>query len=116
MQIAYLSITGQVKRFVNKLDFPSYELSDYPSDSHDFVLIVPTYEPEITYPADDFLTDHSEHCLGIIGSGNRNFGDEFVYTAKDLAHDYKLPMLYAFEFSGTEEDVKKVDQLLKNLL
>lgn len=117
MKIAYFSVTGQVRRFVKKLDLPSFEITDFSQSDVDdsFILVVPTYEPDITYPADEFLEDYSDKCCGILGSGNRNFGDEFVYTAKDLAKKYNLPMLYSFEFNGTQEDVANVLEIITKI-
>ena len=58
----------------------------------------------------DFLTyeDNKNNFLGIIGCGNRNFNDLFAQTAKKIAVTLEVPILYLLEFSGTNEDVKKV--------
>ncbi|KMT41278.1 class Ib ribonucleoside-diphosphate reductase assembly flavoprotein NrdI [Melissococcus plutonius] len=110
MKIVYFSVTGQTKRFINKLNLPSYEID--PSDPYvkmneSYILIVPTYDKEITEIVNDFIEyeDNQDYCQGVAGSGNRNFAHLFVYTAKDIAHDYNVPLLFAFEFSGTNEDV-----------
>ncbi|WEV44613.1 class Ib ribonucleoside-diphosphate reductase assembly flavoprotein NrdI [Streptococcaceae bacterium ESL0687] len=117
MKVAYFSVTGQVKRFVAKLGLENFSITDFSQEdaTSDYILIVPTYEEMITEPADDFLEDYSENCLGVVGSGNRNFGDEFVFTAKDLAKKYDIPMLYAFEFNGTQEDVQNVLNLIEEI-
>ncbi|WEV60113.1 class Ib ribonucleoside-diphosphate reductase assembly flavoprotein NrdI [Streptococcaceae bacterium ESL0729] len=117
MKIAYFSVTGQVKRFVGKLGLENFDITDFSEDdaSNDYILIVPTYEEMITEPATDFLEDHLDGCVGIMGSGNRNFGDDFVFTAKNLAKAYDKPMLYAFEFNGTQEDVENVLNIIEEI-
>lgn len=115
MNIAYFSVTGQVKRFTKKLSLSSFDISEHPDTDEKFILVVPTYEPEITFPADDFMADNYQNCLGILGSGNRNFGHDFVYTAKDLSKKYKVPLLYSFEFNGTEEDIQNVLNIINQL-
>lgn len=52
-----------------------------------FVLIVPTYEDEITYPVTEFLeyANNAASLKGIVGTGNRNFAELFIFTAKNLA-------------------------------
>lgn len=44
---------------------------------------------------------------GVAGSGNINFADLFVFTARDIAKKYNVPIIAEFEFSGTETDVEK---------
>ena len=58
----------------------------------------------------DFSTykDNKKNLIGIIGCGNRNFNDLFAQTAKKIAVTLEVPILYLLEFSGTNEDVKKV--------
>lgn len=59
---------------------------------------------------DDFLTYkvNKKNLIGIIGCGNRNFNELFAQTAKKIAVTFEVPILHLLEFSGTNEDVKKV--------
>lgn len=52
---------------------------------------------------------------GISGSGNRNFAELFVFSAKDIAKKYGVPLIYAFEFSGTKEDVDNFEKEVTEL-
>ena len=58
----------------------------------------------------DFSTykDNNKNSIGIICCGNRNFNDLFAQIAKKSAVTLEVPILYLLEFSGTNEDVKKV--------
>lgn len=120
MNVVYLSITGQTRRFVNKLDLPAYEIepaNPFFELREPFVLVVPTYDLEMTEVVNDFLEykENQQFCKGVAGGGNRNFAELFIYTAKDLARDYQLLLLFAFEFSGTEEDVKNFKKVVNQI-
>ncbi|WP_375179861.1 class Ib ribonucleoside-diphosphate reductase assembly flavoprotein NrdI [Enterococcus rotai] len=120
MKIVYFTVTGQTRRFIKKLDLAAYEIE--PADpffeiNEPFVLVVPTYDQEITEVVNDFLDykTNREHLQGVAGGGNLNFAELFVYTAKDIARDYNVPMLFAFEFSGTNEDVESFKKVVSEL-
>lgn len=117
MKLVFFSLTGQTRRFIKKLDLPSYEI-DATNPFHEmnepYILIVPTYDIEVTEVVNDFIEykTNQEHLLGVAGGGNLNFGDLFVFTAKDIAKDYNIPLVFSFEFSGTDEDVKNFKKVV----
>lgn len=53
-----------------------------------------------------FLNDERNRSMicGVIGAGNRNFGDRFAYAADIIARKCDVPLLYKFELSGTPTD------------
>ena len=111
MKIVYITLTGQTRKFVNKLDMEAIELS--PIDpfievNEPFIIVAPTYEKEATEILWEFLDtgENKRYFQGVAGGGNRNFNELFVFTAKDLARDYDVPLLHAFEFQGSPNDVK----------
>ena len=53
------------------------------------------------------------YCLGIIGSGNRNFNKQFCLTAFQYADQFGFPVIDVFELRGTDEDVERIS---KNIL
>ncbi|GBG95507.1 ribonucleotide reductase [Ligilactobacillus salitolerans] len=121
MKIVYFSVTGQTRRFVKKLHLSdSYEIDPIDPEyevGEPFVLIVPTYAKDITEPVTDFLYfgDNRQQLQGIAGSGNRNFAELFVFTAKDLAQEFQVPLLYSFEFNGTLKDVANFEKVVKEI-
>ena len=121
MKIVYFSVTGQTKRFVKKLTMDNtYEIDPIDPEievGEPFVLIVPTYEKDITEPVTDFLyfSTNREMLQGVAGTGNRNFAELFIFTAKDLAAEFNVPLLYAFEFNGTSKDVTNFEKAVKEL-
>lgn len=120
LQLVYFSLTGQTKRFVKKLGLASQEIdpaNPFFTPQAPFILLAPTYDEETTSAINDFLEyrNNLQKCRGVIGSGNRNFAQKFIYTAKDLCLDYHLPLLYAYEFNGTPQDVQNVKEIVERL-
>lgn len=121
MKIVYFSVTGQTRRFIHKLGYSNtYEINataPFYEVGEPFILIVPTYDQEITEAVDDFLSyqTNPKNFKGVVGSGNRNFAELFVFTAKNFAQKYQVPLLYAFEFSGTPTDVENLKKVVAKL-
>lgn len=120
MNLVYLTVTGQTRRFIKKLDLPAYEIepaNPFFEMNKPFILVVPTYDKEITEVVNDFLDykQNASYLHGVAGGGNRNFAELFIYTAKDIARDYQVPLLFSFEFSGTNEDVETFKKVVNEL-
>ncbi|KRL85144.1 class Ib ribonucleoside-diphosphate reductase assembly flavoprotein NrdI [Ligilactobacillus apodemi] len=122
MKIVYFSVTGQTRRFIKKLgaEFSAYEID--PVDpffelNEPFVLIIPTYEDEITYPVIEFLKfkNNAAFFKGIVGTGNRNFAELFIFTAKNISKKFNVPLIYSFEFNGTPKDVQNFKEAVNKL-
>lgn len=120
MKLVFFSLTGQTRRFIKKLDLPSYEIdatNPFYEMNEPYILIVPTYDIEVTEVVNDFIEykTNQENMLGVAGGGNLNFADLFIFTAKDIVRDYNVPLLYSFEFSGTDEDVKNFKKVVSEI-
>ena len=120
--IVFMSLVGNTRKFVNKVNEPAVELSiDNSLDlelNTPFILIVPTYSEEISDIVREFLENETNRdlCKGIVGAGNRNFAQLFCYTAKDLSKEFDLPLLHLFEFQGSSLDVKKIEEELEAIV
>lgn len=127
MRIVYYSLTGQTKRLASKFKNPLFgsensltEISNanpFVAINEPYLLLVPSYEePEVEDIFSDFLETESNlsHCIGMIGSGNINFGDLFLVTAKRLRESYNLRILYELEFHGTPRDIFEIENMLDN--
>jgi len=118
--IAYYSITGQTKRFVGKLGIDGYEITDadpfYKMD-RPFILIVPAYDDDMMDPVIDFLQyeNNAQNCAGVAGSGNRNFNTLYNHTARDIANALDVPVVFEFEFNGTQKDVENFKKVVNEI-
>ena len=120
MLVVYLSITGQTRKFVAKLGYPTFEItpdSVYTEVHEPYIVVVPTYEKEATELVNEFIeTGNNRHYLkGVAGGGNRNFNTLFGFTAKFLSRDYQVPVLHLFEFQGSDNDVNKLKEQVEQI-
>ena len=96
--------------------------------SQSFVAFLPTYleggngldngDVEIlTNDLGDFIAfeENYKRCFGIVGSGNRNFNNQYCLTAKQYAERFDFPVLDTFELRGLNEDVKRVGLKIEEL-
>lgn len=111
MLVVYISLTGNTRRFVEKLGMDSLEVNQmnpYIEVSRDYVFILPTYSDTMTDIASDFINhkDNRKYIKGIIGGGEKNFGRNYVFSAKDLSRDEGVSLIFDFEKSGNSLDVE----------
>lgn len=120
MKVVYLSLTGQTRKFVNKLDWPSFEVTPqnaFTEMNEPFIVVAPTYEIEATEYLNDLIEtgNNRAYLKGVAGGGNRNFNTLFCFTAKNLAAAYNVPLLHCFEFQGTDYDVQLLKEKVSEL-
>ena len=54
-------------------------------------------------------------CVGVAGGGNRNFNTLYNHTAKDIAHGLDVPVVFEFEFNGTQKDVENFKKVVNEI-
>lgn len=90
---------------------------DPPSVREDYVLVVPAYGTErnnhIPPQVKKFLNDEvsRSYCVGVVGTGNINFGEEYAVSGDILSHKLQVPLLWKFELSGFDEDISMMLRL-----
>jgi protein involved in ribonucleotide reduction len=107
MIIAFDSKTGNVRKFVSKLNLRSIEIDDIITMDEPFVLV--TYTTgfgQVPGKVMSFLQRNHNYLQGVSASGNRNWGDGFAKSADTIAKLYDVPVLGKFELSGTKRDVE----------
>ncbi len=111
MLVAYDSRTGNVRRFINKLNLPAVQIDDKMTLDEPFVLI--TYTTgfgEVPAKVQSFLKNNYARCVAVAASGNRNWGECFGRSADIIARTYGVPVLSKFELAGTTQDVERFKQ------
>lgn len=120
MLIVFMSLSGNVDKFVSFLDMDSVEIDFNDSQvevDRDYIAIVPTYDDSITDVFSSFIDykDNKKHLKGFVGSGSKNFDADYIFNAKDLSKKYNKPLIFDFEFSGDndvlafKEEVEKIE-------
>lgn len=123
--VYFSSATENTKRFVEKLGFPAERIPLRPRDkellvTEPYVLITPTYGGGTTKGAVPkqvikFLNVEANrnHCVGVISSGNTNFGTAYCLAGDIISAKLKVPHMYKYELLGTPDDVTKVQEGLR---
>lgn len=140
--LIYISLTGNTKSFVTRLsdylkehqiNVSTINIKDLKHEKFSVdrqsVAFLPTYleggngidngDVEIlTNPLGDFLAfqDNYKNCLGIVGSGNRNFNEQFCLTAKQYSQRFGFPVIDEFELRGQKEDIVRIGNKILEML
>ena len=103
----YDSKTGNVNRFINKLNMRAVKIDEQGKVDEPFVLV--TYTTgfgQVPEKVDSFLAENHAMLRGVSASGNRNWGPGFAKSADTIARKYDVPVILKFELSGTSQDTE----------
>ncbi|UCR88908.1 class Ib ribonucleoside-diphosphate reductase assembly flavoprotein NrdI [Mycetocola spongiae] len=115
--VYFSSVSGNTRRFVDKLARPASRIPLFPKDpalevTRPYVLVLPTYGGGLTSTAVPkqvirFLNDVENRSLirGVIAGGNTNFGEAFCLAGDIISQKCQVPVMYRFEVFGTPDDV-----------
>ena len=123
--VYFSSVSGNTKRFIEKLDARAVRIPLHQTDpalvvDEPFILVTPTYgggqgrgEEKGAVPRQviRFLNDERNRRLirGVVSAGNTNFGDAFCLAGDIISRKCNVPHLYRLEVFGTPEDVERVN-------
>ena len=125
--VYYSNVSGNTARLVNKLPNPNTRLPLRPHEPaihiHEpYVLITPTYgggdlKTAVPKAVIRFLNDpdNRKHLVGVIATGNTNFGDHYALAGDIIATKCDVPVLARIEIFGTPEDITHIQTILNNL-
>ena len=127
MIVYFSSVSGYTHRFVEKLELPAVRIPLRPrvegtlqiDDSK--VLILPTYgagprTKAVPKQVIQFLNieQNRDNIVGVIGTGNTNFGEAYGLAAKLVARKLDVPLLNMVELFGTPEEVEETrDRIIR---
>lgn len=75
-------------------------------------MICPTVgDGDVPKPVVKFLNEFRHGMVGVISTGNRNFGSAFARSGNVISHKTGVPLLHKLELSGTETDVEIVRKI-----
>ena len=110
--VYWSSNSGGTRRVAEALNTPTVELADYDGTSP-YVMLTPTYDQPrggfTPKPVQTFLNKHAHLMVGVLGLGNRNFGEKYCQAAHDISKQFNVPVLWRIEIMGSQEDLAVVD-------
>ena len=124
--VYFSSKSGNTYRFISRLGLTSFRIptgmDPLPDPKGPYVLNCPTYadgEGRGAVPKQviRFLNDPAirSGIIGVIGTGNRNFGTTYALSGRIIAQKCNVPLLYSFELAGTDTDIARVRAGLEKL-
>ena len=112
MKVIFFSLTGNCKRFVEMCKLPEEDVIDlweidYEVDFN-YILITPTIGfGKVPEDVERFLGENHKHLKGVVGSGNKNWGNRFAKAAEIISEQYNVPLLMKIELHGNTKDLIK---------
>lgn len=116
---------GMTERLVNKLYnvtpvriLPSLA-EETPRVPPGSMVAIPTYHdgsgaaPIILPAIERFLDYNKSNLVGIIGVGNRSFGNTFCLSARMASKLYRVPIVELVELAGTPEELAVVQKAIE---
>lgn len=146
LTLLYISLSGNTENFLvrlenwltknTNLEIDKVNVKQLVKDDEEFfkipnkfICFVPTYleggngvdngDVEIlTTPLREFIRkyNNSENMLGVIGSGNKNFNNQYCLTAKQYSQEFSVPFLADFELRGTDNDIERIGQIIVGVM
>ena len=116
MKIIVYSLTGNCKRFVDMCEIPEGDVIylqdiDYDID-FDYILITPTFGfGEVPVAVSQFLKENHNHLKGVVGSGNKNWGERFANASEIISKEYDVPLLMKIELHGSKKDISEFKKI-----
>ena len=110
--VYWSSNSGGTKRVAEALATDTVELAGHDGTSP-YVLACPTYDQPrggfTPKPVQQFLEEYAHLMVGVLGLGNRNFGEKYCQAAHDISKQFNVPVLWRIEIMGSQEDLAVVD-------
>lgn len=88
-----------------------------------YILIFPSYgrgsvKGAVPKQVIKFLNveQNRDYLEGIVGTGNRTFGKDYLIGARLVAHKTQKPLLYGLELTGTIDDRESVQEIWHKII
>lgn len=117
MYIIVDSITGNSIRFASKTGYPIMKISDRKDiqDKDKFLLITRCQNfGEIPMNTKLLLEKHSDKCIGVAVSGNRNWGQHYGVSGDLIEKEYGIKCVLKFEGTGYPHEVEIIQKYIED--
>ncbi len=105
--IAYYTLTGNTRRFIERLDLPAIKVTPDMALTAPFILVTPTYNfGQVPADVAIFLSRNESRLVGVVGAGDRVWGANFAQAGRTISEQYGVTLIGEFEKAGTDEDVR----------
>ncbi len=117
MELIYFSKTGNIKRFIHKIENNAISGNADLLVNKPFILITyTTGMGQVPAEVDTFCENNKGFLMGVIASGNKNWGSLYGLSADIISDKYNVPVLMKFELSGNIYDIEKFKEIYKGMV
>jgi protein involved in ribonucleotide reduction len=113
-------LTEETPEAINIQRIPLNSNNPPPLDTtNPYILITPSYgtkrNEHVPPQVKKFLTNpqNRQRIVGVIGTGNLNFGTEYAAAATMISRKLNTPILQKLELSGNHKDIQTTQKLLQ---
>jgi protein involved in ribonucleotide reduction len=105
--LAVDSLTGQGKRFAEKVGYPVFDIGTcQPSKNQHVILVTRSYNfGEIPETTRMFIDAFRTHIIGVVVGGNRTWGKNFGAAGEKIQAKFGIPLIHKFEGTGFPNEV-----------
>lgn len=120
MIIVYDSLTGKNKLFADKIhtSIKKIDIKEVKEIEEEVLLLTRSINygdvPKTTL---DFLNKYRDKVKAVAVSGNKNWGKHLYGLAGErIEYDYDIPLILKYELSGTDEEVRFIEEYINRKL
>ena len=110
--VYWSSNSGGTKRAAERLETKTVELKNYDGTSP-YIIMCPSFDQPrggfTPKPVEQFLNEHASKMIGVLPTGNLNFGEYFCQSGRDISSAYRVPIVYRVDLPGDTEDYRNID-------
>jgi protein involved in ribonucleotide reduction len=107
-------MTGNVKRFLNKVGLPHFNIDDTLEVNEPYIIVTNTIGfGDAPKEVIDFIEHHLDFLVGVAASGNTNWRNNYAHAADVISEKYNVPIIYKFELGGSSQDTENFRRAVK---
>ena len=110
--VYWSSNSGGTKRAAERLRAKTVELKNYDGTSP-YIMMSPSFDQPrggfTPKPVGQFLNKYADKMIGVLPTGNLNFGQYFCQSGRDISTQHGVPIVYRIDLPGNTEDYLNID-------
>ena len=110
--VYWSSNSGGTRRAAERLKTKTVELKNYDGTTP-YIIMSPSFDQPrggfTPKPVEQFLNEHADKMIGVLPTGNLNFGEYFCQSGRDISSAHRVPIVYRVDLPGDTEDYRNID-------
>ena len=107
--------TGGTASIAGRLTTHTQRITPTTQAEQPYILMVPSYGSPRTKghtpkAVKDFLRGNHQLMVGVIGTGNLAFGEDYCAAAYSISARFQVPIVWKVDLRGTGDDISEIDK------